>query len=82
MGNRQIQVTAHQGKQPTEHHGLNGSAVGAANQTTGELVAIGGFVDAAHHADGPVLQRFGDRGNGVLTHRFWKGRARQGQWPI
>ena len=61
-------MAPHQGEHATEHHCLNLTAIGADQGATGELVLVAGFVQPTNHPDGPVLQRFGDRGNGVVAH--------------
>ena len=69
VGLGQIKVAAHQRQHPAEHHRLDAAAVLHLNAAAGELLRVVGQVGPAHHTDGPVLHRFGDRGNGVLTHR-------------
>ena len=68
MGLRQIEMAAHQREQTAQHHRLDLIALGGADQATGKHIGLGRHVDAPHDADGPVLVRFGDRGDGVLAH--------------
>ena len=68
MGGLQVEMAAHQGEQAAEHHRLDLGALGRADHAPGELGRIGRHVGPAHHSDGPVLERLGDRGNGMLAH--------------
>lgn len=68
VGLGQIQVPLHQGEQPAQHHRLDGHAVGGLDGSAGELLGVSGHVGAPHHANGPVLQGLGDRGNRMLAH--------------
>ena len=68
VGGLQIEVPAHQGEQAAQHHRLDLGALVRADHAPGELVGVGGYIAAAHHSDGPVLHRLGDRGNGMLAH--------------
>ena len=68
MGFGQVEVTAHQGQQATEHHGFDLAAIGRADHAPGGLLGIGRHVLTTDNTDGPVLRRFGDGGDGVLAH--------------
>jgi len=68
VGFRQIEVAPHQGEQPPQHNRLDLHAIGGVNGPTGELLGVRRHIGAPHHANGPVLQGLGDRGDGVLTH--------------
>lgn len=83
VGLGQAEVAAHQRQQPTQHHGLQLLAVGGVDRTAGELLGVGGHIDATHHTDGPVLQRFGDRWDGMVAHPAnVKGAAGPRQTPL
>ena len=62
-------MATHQREHPAQHHRFDLGAVFGLQGAAGELFGIFGHVGPPHHTDGPVLHRFGDRGNGVLTHR-------------
>ena len=68
MGLGQVEMAAHQREQTAQHHRLDLITLGGADQATGKHIGLGRHVDAPHDADGPVLVRFGDRGDGVLAH--------------
>jgi hypothetical protein len=61
MGLIQVEVAAHQGEQTPQNHSFNLTAIGSANQPTGELLGIRWHINPTHHANGPVLHRLGDR---------------------
>ena len=68
MGLIHRQMAPHQREHPAEHHCLHLTAIGIDQRAPGELVLVTGFVNPTNNPDGPVLQRFGNRGDGVITH--------------
>ena len=68
MGAGHVQMAAHQAEHTAQHHRFNLGPLGGADQAAGGLLRISGHVLAANHANGPVLHRFGDRGNRMETH--------------
>ena len=68
MGFGQVEMATHQRQQPSEHHRFDLGAIGGADHAAGELLGIGRNVLTTDNTDGPVLRRFGDRGDGVLAH--------------
>ena len=61
-------MAPHQRENSAEHHCLHLTAFGIDQRAPGELVIVAGFVKPTNHPNGPVLLRFGDRGNGVVAH--------------
>ena len=68
MGLSQVEMATHQRQQASEHHRFDFTAIGGADHAPGELLGIGRNVLTTDNTDGPVLRRFGDRGDGVLAH--------------
>ncbi len=68
MGLGQIEMATHQRQQASKHHRFDLGAIGSADHAAGELLGIGWNVLTTDNTDGPVLRRFGDRGDGVLAH--------------
>ena len=69
VGLGQVEVPPHQGQDPPQDHRLNRGAVGGFDHPPGELLGIAGPIGPSDHTDGPVLHRFGDRRNRMVTHR-------------
>ena len=82
MGHRKVEMAAHQGEQAAQHHRVDFRAVLTAQHPAGELLRVGRHIGSAHNTDGPVLHRLGDRGNGVLTHRFGRRAVRWDRRPM
>jgi len=61
-------VAANQAEHTTQYNGFDLGAVVAADHTAAGLLGVGRNVLTADQANGPVLHRFGNRGNRMVTH--------------
>ena len=68
MGLGQVEMAPHQGQHPTQDHSLDLTAVGGLDHPSGQLLRITGPIGPPDHPNGPVLHRFGDRRNRMVTH--------------
>ena len=62
------EMTAHQGEDPPENNRFKLRAAAVGQHSSGELLGVRRGVGGADKPDGPVLQRFCNRGNGMGAH--------------
>ena len=70
MGLTHIQMSAHQREHPSEHHTVQGLAIGIDELSARGLVVGVSTELSAHHTNGPVLKRLSHRGNGMVAHWY------------
>ena len=68
MGPLHGQMLSHQGEHPAQHDGFQLDTPLDSEHTSSELILLPGGVGAADDTDSPVLERFSDRWDRMVSH--------------